>query len=256
MAELMADHAGHPEHVAVLALGFRQFDRFLDVAEDAGADFVVRPDPNRARPGRVRQHRLEVVLRHERRPELLLAVVQHVGLLAAAGMEEDDAVVRTEVDRGIGREHRVANEVDDALLEIGVVAVVGHGTREREHRIPERGIQHRDSARRLLPELLLEEEKPVVVGGGGVDGGVAERDADREDVEDVLCGERRARRVTRDVGPRKPQAGRGKPLPRARASFARDGRHRLGAHGNRAGDEGRDGEREEEGVPDGAGSHS
>jgi hypothetical protein len=53
--------------------------------------------------------------------------------------------------------------------------------REREHGVPEGGLERDLPGRDLAPILIHEEEEAVVVGRGGIDRRVAERDANRED---------------------------------------------------------------------------
>jgi hypothetical protein len=227
MAELVADHPGRPEDEAVLALRLRHLDRLLHVHGGRTRE-VVGGDADPARPGRVRKNGLEVLLGHERRPDLVLAVVADVRLLPLAGVEDHEALVGSEVDRRVGQLNQVAHQEHQPLLKAVVVAVVRHGMGQREHRIDESRRERSRSLGLLLPELFLEEEEPVVVGGGGFDRRVAEGDPDREDVDRGLRAERRARRQASAPGRRQDQTVAGKTLPGSRPVLPGNGRHGAG----------------------------
>jgi hypothetical protein len=165
MAELVEEDAHRPEDVSVLALELGDLDRLVDPVGHARRDEIVRGDPDVPGAGRVRQHGLEVVLCHERGPHLVAAVVEDVGLLAGPGVEEDDRLIRPEVDGRVGERHHVPHHVDEAFLEMVVVAVVGHRLGQGEDRVRERRRERDLAVRGLIPVLVQEEEKAVVVRG-------------------------------------------------------------------------------------------
>ncbi len=192
VAELMAGDSGEPEFVPILALQLRRLDRLRDTIEDAGARLIVGLDAHGA--GRIGQDLREVIRRDERRPDLLPAVVEDVRFLPRPRVEDVEALVLAEVDGRIGQGNQVPNHEDQALLEVIIVAVIGHRSGKREYRIPEGGVERDLPVRSLIPVLAQKEEQPVVIRRRGVDRRIAERHADGQDRIGLGAEERGAAR--------------------------------------------------------------